>query len=85
MATKSLPFGRIDEDLIVSYRNKIKPTYPENIEIDDELIDLLNHLLTFTSEERYSWDEYFKHPYVIKAIEKAKKSLPFLDMLHQSN
>ena len=78
MATKQLPFGMTENQLAESYRNKMKVTFPENIEIDKELIDLINHLLTFTSEERYSWDEFFNHPYVREAMEEIDKSMPYL-------
>ena len=46
--------------------------------VELKLIDLINHLLTFTSEERYSWDEFFNHSYVREAMEEIDKSMPYL-------
>ena len=79
MATKTYPFGRNKEQLAASFGNNLKVTYPENIEIDKDLIDLMNHLITLTSEERYSWDEFFNHCYVKRAMNKIKTSMPFLN------
>lgn len=68
MATKEYPFT---SDCSLFYEMILSQTMwkiPKGIEIDDELHDLLRKLITFEEEERISWEQFFEHPFVKKAM-----------------
>ena len=57
---KKIPYqGVTEQDIYEKIKNKIPYTKPK----DPELRDLINHLLVEDPKKRFSWDEYFAHPF----------------------
>ena len=68
MATKDFPFTRNKLSIVEAIKEEKPWKLPENIKIDEELHDLLKKLITFNEEERLTWDEFYEHPFVKRAI-----------------
>jgi serine/threonine protein kinase len=61
---KTLPFrARTEKELLNTILNSTGIKIPEGYKISDTLFDLLKCLLKVDPNSRYSWKQYFEHPF----------------------
>ena len=70
LATYQFPFGDEKETFFRNMSNQTPLTFPDNIMIDEQLKDLISHLITYNEDDRLSWEECFKHPYVVMSMQQ---------------
>ncbi|EKE38249.1 protein kinase domain containing protein [Entamoeba nuttalli P19] len=71
MATKEYPFTDNFEVFQSSMMNELPVEFREDVVIDEQLKDLILHLITHHEYQRLSWSEFFAHPYVQRACEES--------------
>ena len=65
--TKNFPYkGTVESPILKQIEKEWQKVLNIIDEKDKMLKDLLSHLLVRNPEKRYSWEEYFKHPFFIK-------------------
>ena len=65
MLTGYVPFkARTPLELIQTIENTDKVKFPSNIEISEDCKNLLNSLLQKNPDDRISWSNFFKHPWL---------------------
>jgi serine/threonine protein kinase len=66
---KTLPFkARSEKELLNCILNNKGIKIPEGYKISDTLLDLLKNLLKVDPNERYSWKQYFDHPFFNEGV-----------------
>ncbi|BFU25527.1 protein kinase domain containing protein [Entamoeba histolytica HM-1:IMSS-B] len=68
LATNQFPFSD-DKDVFLEKMRREEPLqFPPDVIIDPMLKDLICHLITHKEADRCSWEEFFQHPYVQRAV-----------------
>ena len=69
MAIKEYPFTDDPATFRALMKAMAPCQIPDDVELDEELEDLILHLITHHEVDRLSFDEFFNHPYVVRAME----------------
>ena len=77
MCTGSFPFVKDIRTPLPEFKRIMgqspKLTFPEDIQIDPELKDLMTKLITHNEKDRINWDQFFQHPFVQKSLQSVIK------------
>ncbi|ELP89124.1 serine/threonine protein kinase ppk11, putative [Entamoeba invadens IP1] len=79
MATLEFPFT---DDYVLfqnAMMNEQPVSFSEEIVIDEDLKDLIKHLITHHEVDRLSWKQFYEHNYVINALSMSKQIKPVVE------